>query len=149
VGLREWLRGQPREPELFQVEGVLLEGDELVAAVGEASYQQALRKICGSTRWEDVRCDVTAVLVPEPNNRYDPNAVMVQVDGQQVGYLSRGDALDYGPAVHEFADQGKVIVCHARICGRGPGSETPNLGIFLNLPDPDQALEDSEDATAS
>ncbi len=34
---------------------------ELVAAVGEASYQEALRHLCGSDRWEDVRCDVTRI----------------------------------------------------------------------------------------
>jgi hypothetical protein len=146
MGIREWLTGQPSEPVLAEVTGVMLEGDELVAAVGEASYQDPLRRICGSTRWEDVRCEVLAALVPEPTNEYDPNAVAVQVDGERVGYLSRGDALDYGPAVQEFAARGKVIVCNARICGRGPGSDTANLGIFLHMPDPDAALAEADGA---
>lgn len=143
MGLREWLMSQPREPELVSANGAFLQGDELVAAVGEASYQDTLRALCGSHRWEEVRCEVTAVLVPDPGNRYDPNAVMVQVDGQLVGYLSRGDAIDYGEAVEAFALKDHVIVCRAKICGRGPGSETSNLGIFLELPDPDEALEDA------
>jgi hypothetical protein len=90
VGIREWLMRQPREPQLVKVQSVEFEDwSEVVAAVGEASYQDALRHICGSDRWEDIRCEVNAVLVPEPTNRYDANAVMVQVDEQMVGYLSR------------------------------------------------------------
>ncbi|MBN1527961.1 MAG: HIRAN domain-containing protein [Thermoleophilaceae bacterium] len=141
MGLREWLLRQPREPDLVQLKAVEFEGDELVAAVGEAHYQPALRALCGSDRWEDVRCDVRAVLVPEPDNPHDPNAVMVQVDQQHVGYLSRGDAIDYGDAIATLFSYGWVIVCDARISGRGPGSETPNLGIFLQMFSPDEALD--------
>lgn len=136
---------QPREPQLVQVQSIEFDDwSEIVAAVGEASYQDALRHICGSDRWEDVRCEVNAVLVPEPANKYDPNAVMVQVDGQMVGYLSRVDAVEYGRVVRLLADEGSVIACGALIAGRGPGSDTPNLGIFLHLPTPDAALVEVE-----
>ncbi|HKP20167.1 MAG TPA: HIRAN domain-containing protein [Thermoleophilaceae bacterium] len=146
MGIREWLQRQPREPQLTQVQAIEFdECDELVAAVGEASYQDALRHICGSDRWEHVRCEVRAVLVPEPSNPYDPNAVMVQVDGQLVGYLSRGDAVEYQPVTRTLFERGEVIVCDARICGRGPGSDTPNLGIFLELPSPDSAMDEVEE----
>lgn len=131
MGWRVWFR---RQPERVEVDGELLEGDELVAVVGEASYQEALRRICGSDRWEDVACDCQAVLVPEPTNEYDPNAVAVQIEGQLVGYLSRGDARDYRPLVSRLAGEGRVGVCSARIAGRGPGSETSNLGVFLKMP---------------
>lgn len=126
VGLEE-----PRQQT--QVDAILLEGDELVAAVGESKYQQALRTACGSQHWEDVTYDCLAALVPEPSNAHDRNAV---------GYLSRGDAMDYGPALRAAGTVGKVIACEARIAGRGPGSETSNLGIFLQLPGPEQALRD-------
>jgi hypothetical protein len=149
MGIREWLQRQPREPQLVEVQSIEFDDcDELVAAVGEASYQDALRRICGSDRWEDVRCDVRAVLVPEPSNQYDPNAVMVQVDGQLVGYLSRGDAIEYRPTTQLLFEEQHVIVCDARICGRGPGSDTANLGIFLELPTPDHALDEAEDYLA-
>lgn len=126
------------------VDAVLLEGDEIVEAVGESNYQPALTKLCGSDRWEEVRFECIAALVPEPSNRYDPNAVMVQCDGHLVGYLSRGDAIAYGPVVRRLAEQGKVIACNAMIAGRGPGSETKNRGIFLHLPSPDEALADAD-----
>jgi hypothetical protein len=60
--------------------------------------------------------------------------------GLHVGYLSRGDALDYQGAVRKAADMGYTIVCQARIAGREQGSETPNLGIFLDLPTPEGAI---------
>lgn len=123
----------------------MLEGGYIVAAVGESNYQDALCSVCGSTKWEALRHECLAALVPEPSNRYDADAVMVQVEGELVGYLSRGDAMDYGPAVRRFAERGKVIACKAMIAGRGPGSETKNLGIFLHLPDADEALRDAEE----
>ena len=33
---------------------------------------------------------VKAALVPEPDNEYDPNAIMVQADGLCIGYVPRG-----------------------------------------------------------
>jgi hypothetical protein len=49
-----------------RVDAAFFEGDEcteLVAAVGESNYQEALSHICGSSRWEDVRFDCIAALV--------------------------------------------------------------------------------------
>lgn len=138
MGLRDMFK-----PRTTKLEAVMLEGDELVAAVGEASYQDTLGRVCGSTRWEAVAFECIVALVPEPDNPYDSNAVQVYADGEHVGYLSRGDAIDYGPAVRECAAAGKVIACSARIAGRGPDdpeATTENLGIFLKLPEPEAAL---------
>lgn len=46
-----------------------------------------------------VRFDVHAVLVPDADNPYDPNAVEVRIDGILVGYLSRADAANYRPGL--------------------------------------------------
>jgi hypothetical protein len=91
-----------------------------------------------------VRHECIAVFVPEPTNRYDPNAVQVQIDGTTVGYLSRGDALDYGPAVQAFWQQGKLIAANAVVAGRGAEGNTRNLGVFLiDFPGPEEAVEDA------
>jgi hypothetical protein len=132
---------RPTSPSVQSVQSIEFdECGEIVAVVGEASYQDAIRRICGSVRWEDVRHPCRAALVPEATNKYDPNAVMVQVETQLVGYLSRGDALDYREPIRMLADQGAVAVCDARVAGRGPGSETSNLGVFLELPTPEQMV---------
>ncbi|MBX5470805.1 MAG: hypothetical protein IRZ21_13030 [Thermoleophilaceae bacterium] len=121
---------------LSSLEPVWLEGDERVEVVGESHYQQALRSICGREAWTEVRHECVALLVPEPTNPHDPNAVMVQIDGKLVGYLSRADAVAYRPTLRPLAAQGKAAACHAVIAGRGPGSRTSNLGVFLHLPPP-------------
>ncbi len=108
--------------------------------MGESHYQDALLAVCGARRGDPVAYECLAALVPEPSNPHDPNAAMVQVDARLVAYLSRADAVAYRPAVQAAAASRQVIVCHARIAGRGRESDTPNLGIFLKLPNPREAL---------
>lgn len=66
-----------------------MEGWGYLAAVGESQYQGALKHASrhGRLCW--------AMLVPEPENPFDSNAVVVQIDGATVGYLSRTDARRY------------------------------------------------------
>jgi hypothetical protein len=157
MGLLKKLFGggqEERQGEIRHAQSIEFDNcTELIAAVGEASYQPALRDICGSTRWERVRFGCTAALVAEPSNPYDANAVAVYADCRgthlHVGYLSRGDALDYQGAVHKAADMGYTIVCQAHIAGREQGSETPNLGIFLDLPTPEGAVAELNALTSA
>ena len=112
----------------------LLVGGRLVNVAGESHYQEALREIVGSAA--EIAVDTEAQLVPEPSNPHDPNAVMVQIDGKLVGYLSRDEAVAYGPTLKELAERGRTGLCEARIAGRGGNGGTSNLGVFLRLPDP-------------
>ncbi len=114
----------------------LVEGRELVAVVGESHYQDALRAVTGSDGTIEVRHECRAALVAEPGNPHDPNAVMVQIDGRLVGYLSRADAVAYGPLVSEIAARGRTAVAEAMVAGRGAQSGTSNLGVFLRMPAP-------------
>lgn len=106
--------------------------DEMVNVVGESNYQAAIRKACCWEPGTDTHFECLAELVPEPTNRYDPNAVRVDIDGACVGYLSRADAVELGPAISEaLAEHGSGLV-RAVIAGRAAG-ETDNLGVFLHL----------------
>ena len=69
----------------------LYSGDETLEVVGESNYQDALRRIVDSPLGDAVRHAVVAVLVPEPSNPYDSNAINVQIEGSIIGYLSRND----------------------------------------------------------
>ncbi|HZI90951.1 MAG TPA: HIRAN domain-containing protein [Thermoleophilaceae bacterium] len=117
----------------------LLIGGRLVNVAGESHYQEALREIVGATAEREIAMDTEALLIPEPTNPHDPNAVMVQIDGKVVGYLPRDEAVAYGPALAELAARGRTGACEARIAGRGGDSGTSNLGVFLRLPDPDES----------
>lgn len=63
-----------------------------VEVVGESRYQDNLARICGPASRDGVKRLCSAMLIPEPTNRYDPNAVRVDIDGLPVGYLCRADA---------------------------------------------------------
>jgi hypothetical protein len=139
MGFLNRLRSKSIQTTLRAVE---LPGGELVAIVGEASYQPAIAKACGSTTWEYVRCEIDEItVVPEPGNQYDPNAVAIFTGSDKVGYLSRGDALDYRLAMDALRNGGyDAGVCRGSIAGRGPSGDTKNLGVFLCLADPDELL---------
>ena len=105
--------------------------------VGEASYQPVFEAICGGKCESGYDLAVVAALVPEPTNPYDKNAVMVQVNGASVGYLSRADAIAYGPVVAK-AGRHSAVLAHARIVGgwkRGKRDEG-HFGIWLDLAPP-------------
>ena len=118
--------------------------DEVVRVVGVSHYQDPLLAIVGETGRERVRHAATATLEPEPENPHDANAVRVLVEGRHVGYLSREDAVRYGPPVRLLSEHGRVLACDAVIGGRGPDATTDNLGVFLELPRAPEALLEAQ-----
>jgi len=82
---------------------------------------------------------IVANLVPEPTNKYDPNAVMVQIKGELVGYLARDDAARYRPALTEVMTHGYAPATAARIWasarqGRNGVKYVANVRVALNPP---------------
>lgn len=109
-----------------------------VATVGESHYQAALKAAAGSRSalaMEDA-IQVTAVLVPEPGNPHDHQAVRIDVDGRTVSYLDRGLAADYQPVLLRLAAEGRQGWCPGRIMGGG----TRYYGIHLHLSEPDRVV---------
>lgn len=84
--------------------------------VGESYRQSALRRL-----WNpDVTYD--AVLIPEPDNPHDRNAVRVEISGIHVGYLSRETARTYREVMG--AEQCRVPVHLMR------GGPKGTIGVF-------------------
>jgi len=114
----------------------LCEGRVDLEVVGEAGYQDNLWRVVGGRSSPDgrVRVDVYAVLVAEPDNPYDANAVSVWVQGLKVGYLSRTDARRYRPGLLALENRhGKPIALAGAIVGGGMRADGPGrLGVFLN-----------------
>jgi hypothetical protein len=65
-----------------RVEATLYEGDETLHVVGESYRQDTLWRIVGGRRAEPVREKIVALLVPEPENEWDANAIRVLTGGQ-------------------------------------------------------------------
>lgn len=136
MGWREWLRGSSGAglgPK-HRLTPFLFDGEELVEAVGESFYQQALRSQCGARRGDAVRFPCRAHLVAQPDNPYDSNAVGVQIGGHLVGHLARREAAVWQPLVKQLTEAGYAATCEAMIAGRGRDGATDNLGVFLHLP---------------
>lgn len=118
--------------------GLLVDGR--IGVVGESHHQPALKAAArGRTVAEgdlDNAIPVVATLVPEPENKYDRNAVRVDVEGRTVGYLPREIAGDFQPVLRRLHAAGKVGSCHARIMGGG----RRNYGIHLHLAPADRAV---------
>jgi hypothetical protein len=108
----------------------VLGGEASLEVVGESFHQESLRKLVGSTT-ERVRIAVEAILDPETNNPYDPNAVAVSISGMQVGHLSREDAIEFHARLIELQEQTHTAIALPGVIAGG-GEGRPSLGVFLN-----------------
>ncbi len=138
AGLFRRLLGGTSAPDTRSrlVQVTLYEGSESLEVVGESHYQEALWRIVGGLRPEPVRFETHAMLVPEPENDYDANAIAILVAGLKVGYLSREDAAIYRPGLIrliESCETGLVaLVAHVVGGGRRPDRAIGFLGVFLD-----------------
>ncbi len=80
------------------------------------------------------RRDVVAVLRPEPGNRFDRNAVRVEVFGRLVGYLARDDAGVVASLLLDLQRGGHLVATVAEITGHlGRTADESSLGIALQI----------------
>ena len=130
-----WLSGLfGKKPEgIVWLEG---DGDFECEVVGESNYQPALAKITGGKTEDGHEFKCVAALVLEPTNKHDRNAVMVQIDGYLVGYLSRPHAASLSDILTrkglEGAQANAVIVGGwSRRTGRNVEG---HFGVKLDIP---------------
>jgi hypothetical protein len=106
------------------------------AVVGESFHQDALTATAPLTQpGEEGRPMFRAVLVAEPENPYDANAIAVHSAAGKVGHLSRSEALDYAPVMAALAEHGHSAgSCDAFLNG-GP-AEGKSFGVVLRVSPP-------------
>ena len=106
--------------------------------VGEASYQAALDAICGGKCADGHNLHKVAQLCFQEDNPYDPNAVVVLIDRNVVGYIPRDLAPDMRNALLKLNRDERPVTCDAKVVGgwcRGPGDEG-HYGVKLSLSKP-------------
>jgi hypothetical protein len=124
-------------------------GRATVEVSGESHYQGTLEVIAGGRTIDGARNrDHQVMLLPEPSNPYDPNAVRVFVGPPwgKVGYLSREDAIRYQPVIVRLAWMGKVFGCRASLEGgwdRGRG-DRGMFGVRLHLNTPPNLMLEAD-----
>lgn len=139
MGLLDRLRGVrrgsagPARVETTAVSVSLLGGQDDLEVVGERAYQDVLWDLSGGTVGDRIRRHIVAVLVPEPANPYDTNAIAVQIEGQVVGYLPRATAQEYLPGLqHLMSVHGGYVALRGVIVGGGYYDDGPGrLGVWL------------------
>ena len=105
-----------------------------VPIVGESNYQQELRRIEATVKDNAGTGYIKVILAREPENRFDPNAIMVTTtDSQTIGYLSRDLAIQYGAALALWEEEGYRVHCQARLSA---GSRGKSMGAWLDLAPP-------------
>ena len=109
-------------------------GVERLEVVGESHCQSHLWRIVGGWRDDRVRHPIVAVLVPEPHNPYDSNAISVQVDGGHVGYLRRQDAATYAHGITALIERtGANVALKGVVLGGGNRRDGRGLlGVWLD-----------------
>lgn len=117
------------------------DGDCGFAIVGESNYQPMLRRVAKQGR------SFQALLIPEPHNPYDPNAIAVWAEGGgPIGYLSRDNALEYRDVFAFLAERQHVGMCRAKLIGGTPGKRT--YGVLIDLRETESLLTDLRDSLA-
>jgi len=92
-------------------------GDYDQEVVGESFYQKALNKICGGKSKDGHKKEVVAVLICDDKNKYDSEAVRVDVLGKPVGHLSKSEARVFRKRLIQIDKEGAVVQCGGLIVG--------------------------------
>jgi hypothetical protein len=114
--------------------------DEQVEVVGETYNIAGIKKVfrgrglpipSAGMQINDAQC----VLVPEPWNPHDANAVVVTIDGQQVGHLPRELAEDYAEPLAALAGTGYLVTGVGRIWAKDDGSGMVRARVTILIPE--------------
>lgn len=100
-----------------------------VQVMGESFHEAGFRALFGAKRKNGVEAIADAELRPEPDNPKDKDAVLVLIDGQAVGYLSRANAQKF-----KARYGAGTATCRALIRGGWKdGNDEGDYGVKLNL----------------
>jgi hypothetical protein len=106
-----------------------------LAVVGESYRQDVLRQLAGDDLAAGTFVKFTALIVPEPTNPHDPNAIAVHANGYgQIGFFSRADAIRYRPAAQELLRRGAIGECKGWLIGGDPSRPTIGAQILISPP---------------
>ena len=115
-------------------------GNRDVAIVGTSYHQDLLARMAGDALRRREHVAFTALIVPEPENPHDPNAIAVVADGLgPVGYFSRRDAVRYRAMAAELLRRDAVGTCEAFLTG-GWSGEAP-IGVRLEIEGPEDTAQ--------
>jgi hypothetical protein len=108
--------------------------------MGEANYQAELKRIAEPKTPDGAGVQVSAFLMPEPENPYDSNAVAVIISDKAVGYLSRDNNEEFLKFLHEVGASGAC--CEASSKGNWKHARSEgNFCVRLDIAWPFEAAQ--------
>jgi hypothetical protein len=108
--------------------------EEKLDVVGEAYFQPVIWDACGTNGKADlVRFSCYADLIPQPDNRYDARAIMVEINGKQVGYLSRDATQRFSSAIADAIAVQRTSRCEALLTERRFQKNFLDVYVYLNI----------------
>lgn len=111
--------------------------------VGESFHRDAFKAIRDAARARGIRSEdggielknSEAILATDPENRYDPNAVAVWVDGRHlVGHLPRALATEYAAPLAAIESERKYLRVSARVWVADDLRTTAFASVSVELP---------------
>lgn len=108
---------------------------QLLEVVGESNYQNNIKKLITKHDNTGINQECIAILIPENDNKYDKNAVRIDVDELTVGYLSRNDAIIFRELLKANNLENQITICNATINGGFvmDNNKKASYGIFLKI----------------
>lgn len=107
-------------------------GTFMYNVVGESNYNANLRAVLeeeGVSIASGGEFETIAMLLAEPLNKFDPNAVAVVINTKRVGYIPKEDAKGLSPQLQAMAQNGQVLIVKAVI----GWSDPMIIGVRLDL----------------
>ncbi len=103
---------------------------------GESHHQKHLKSMAGKHGKDSANREVLALLLPEPKNPYDKNAVRIFIEELQVGYLPKDHAKLFLERL-EAINLPRVAptTCNAKIMGgfTKENGEKASYGVLLDI----------------
>ena len=108
--------------------------------MGTSHHQDLLRQLAGDALSRREHVAFTALIVPEPENQHDPNAIAVVAEGLgSIGYFGRRDAVRYRVMAEELQRRNAIGVCEAFLTG-GWSNEV-SIGVKLEIEGPEDSAQ--------
>jgi hypothetical protein len=135
----EEIQSQPVKEKVEELDEVFLRGTGTydLEVTGESFYQDNFELLCGERTERGEMKEVIASLVLEDDNKFDRgNAVRVEIEGKQVGYLNKKVARVYRSTMKEHGKLNSIVTCNALIKGgwKRKNGNIGNYGVWLDIP---------------
>ena len=108
-------------------------GNLAAEVMGESFHRDAIESIAKNPQGKPALVYCTALLMPEPTNPHDSNAIKVVIEGETVGYLPRDYVDDYRARFRRHGLDVQSATCDAVITdGLVDQDQRLNYSIWLH-----------------